>query len=173
MRYPKTTGTTPTLPTYSVDGDVPAFYQNSVSPSTHLDVDCKNMIQQELVNAIVDQGVDIDPTKDNQLSTVLNAIKTSRTASVAVNGWKKDSETGIIEQWGRSDGTPANTSITFPIPFPNECFNIQVTTIGPGSGSALVLRADAVTKTGFKTRGDSWFSPQDNTTGKFWRAIGH
>ncbi|PNK93105.1 hypothetical protein CEQ28_023465 [Hafnia alvei] len=49
------------------------------------------------------------------------------TASKAVNGWEKDSVTGIIRQWGTFSGAYANSSITFPLAFPSTCSNVILT----------------------------------------------
>ncbi|WP_104097559.1 gp53-like domain-containing protein [Stutzerimonas kunmingensis] len=68
----------------------------------------------------------------------------ANTALLAVNGWHRDGDTGLIEQWGEAvvpaDGTLA---ITFPVTFPN-AFLQGLATLGsvfnPGqdAGAALI-----------------------------------
>lgn len=64
------------------------------------------------------------------------------TASKANNGWFKDTNTGIITQWG--SGNVVNSAISFPIAFPNNCASVQVTDAGNGKASFSAVR----TKTG-------------------------
>lgn len=59
----------------------------------------------------------------------INAIK--NTASMTVNGWHKDTVTGVITQWGTVDYSTAppesNVTVNFPITFPNQCLNVLLT----------------------------------------------
>jgi len=48
------------------------------------------------------------------------------TASKAANGWFKDTNTGMIFQWGHNTSSVVgNATVTFPIAFPNACLNVQ------------------------------------------------
>ncbi|MDV0653546.1 hypothetical protein VC625_07955 [Citrobacter freundii] len=64
-------------------------------------------------------------------------------ASLGINGWFKDTNTGLIIQWGigGGEGGAKNYPIQFPIAFPNRCINIQVTlqstSWDANSGSAM------------------------------------
>ena len=62
------------------------------------------------------------------------------TASLGQNGYVKHAS-GLIEQWGRDalTGGGGSTTITFPIAFPNQCF--QVTANALGSPSASIARS--------------------------------
>lgn len=91
-------------------------------------------------------------------------------ASLAENGWWKDENTGMITQWGRGD-QPSRESgegywVDFPIPFPNACFNVQVT---HGQTTNTTWRVDigtwaaTPTPTGCFMRAEKQF---------FWTAIG-
>ena len=53
-------------------------------------------------------------------------------ASLAPNGWWKDEKTGIIYQWLKGEQVCSenqNKIVTFPIVFPHEVFNVQVSPI--------------------------------------------
>jgi len=52
------------------------------------------------------------------------------TASKAANGWYKDTNTGIIVQWGT--GSVLNTAFSLPIAFPSMCVSTQITDRGNG-----------------------------------------
>lgn len=85
---------------------------------------------------------------------------------------------GLYEQWGvvnTGGAGPGQVAITFPIPFPNGCYNVTVTTQNRNAaGSAGYNFADSLTAAGF----NAWFDVQQtgaNTgqRGGFWRAVGH
>jgi hypothetical protein len=67
-------------------------------------------------------------------------ITAGDTASLGQNGYIKHAG-GLIEQWGRDalTGGGASTTITFPIAFPNQCF--QVTANALASPSASITRS--------------------------------
>lgn len=65
------------------------------------------------------------------------------TGTVAQQGWIKYAN-GLIEQWGWSDGE----NITFPIPFPTECFVVSHSKTGTGRDT----RVEGVSRTGFSSR---------------------
>lgn len=98
------------------------------------------------------------------------AIKTT-SASLAENGWWKDESTGMITQWGRGNQPSRDSGegywVNFPIPFPNACFNVQVT---HGQTANVNWRVDigtwaaTPTPTGCYIRAEKQF---------FWTAIGY
>ncbi|WP_254065305.1 pyocin knob domain-containing protein [Cedecea sp. FDAARGOS_727] len=49
------------------------------------------------------------------------------TVGLAQSGWHRDWSTGLITQWGFTNNANNLQTINFPIPFPNNCFNIQST----------------------------------------------
>ena len=60
------------------------------------------------------------------------------------NGWAKDENTGIITQWGVVNSRGFNA---FPIPFPSQCYSVNLTSNGTESVVAYVY--GAVDKSGF------------------------
>jgi hypothetical protein len=92
----------------------------------------------------------------------------TNTALRAANGWYKDTNTGIIFQWGViKNSTIGNNTVTFPIAFPSACLNVQNTIIRP-SGNAGQDNWSMVT--GFTTTTASIGSDQN---GSYWYAIGY
>lgn len=86
---------------------------------------------------------------------------------------------GFIIQWGHaadelpftsSDDIQSTEIVTFPIPFPNECFQVHVTTLNIGDtggvASATVLKT-MPTRTGVE------FSAYTSDDGLYWIAIGY
>lgn len=90
------------------------------------------------------------------------------TASRATNGWFKDTTTGMIYQWGRNTSSVVgNTTVTFPIAFPNACLNVQNTLIR-NSGSA------GERPWGFVTSfNNTSVNLSSDALGSFWNAIGY
>ena len=88
-------------------------------------------------------------------------------ASPSTNGWFKDTNTGLIIQWGigGGEGGAKNYPIQFPIAFPNRCINIQVTlqstSWDANSGSAMGQIIN-------NTQAYCW-----STHSFFWFAIGY
>ncbi|MDP5159461.1 gp53-like domain-containing protein [Enterobacter ludwigii] len=89
-------------------------------------------------------------------------------ASRAANGWFKDTTTGMIYQWGRNaSSVVGNTTVTFPIAFPNACLNVQNTLIR-NSGSA------GERPWGFVTSfNNTSVNLSSDATGSYWYAIGY
>lgn len=64
-------------------------------------------------------------TNDNSTKVATTAfVKSLFTANKQQNGWWKDSNTGIIWQWGSYHTTGTKQYFTFPITFPNNIFAI-------------------------------------------------
>lgn len=60
----------------------------------------------------------------------VNITIPKNTALLSGNGWHRDVDTGLITQWGTLSSTVVgNITVTFPIAFPNTCFNVQSTII--------------------------------------------
>ncbi|MEI9881658.1 gp53-like domain-containing protein [Atlantibacter hermannii] len=100
------------------------------------------------------------------LSTWLNnRFATKSTAGLGQNGWERDASTGRIRQWGYTNQTTGFQYVTFPIPFPNQMSNIQVTPYTPGSTGTLECSCSEVSNTGAKlTANQPW--------PLFWEATG-
>jgi len=93
------------------------------------------------------------------------ALQSSRdfASSKAANGYQF-LPSGSIIQWGYAGAGSANTTISFPITFPNQAFNL---TFGSSVGSG-VPRGSALTTSGF------YYSPANYAnTLSFWQAIGN
>lgn len=90
------------------------------------------------------------------------------TASRGANGWSKDTTTGMIYQWGKNASSAVgNTTVTFPIAFPNACLNVQNTLIR-SSGSA------GERPWGFVTSfNNTSVNLSSDATGSYWYAIGY
>lgn len=69
----------------------------------------------------------------------------SNSASKSVNGWFRDSSTGVIRQWGIG---ALNTTISFPMAFPGACTSVQAIYLDATPDDALAVLS--VTKTSFK-----------------------
>lgn len=88
-------------------------------------------------------------------------------ASLGINGWFKDTNTGLIIQWGigGGEGAAKNYPIQFPIAFPNRCINLQATlqssSWDANSGSLMGQIID-------NTQAYCW-----STHSFFWFAIGY
>jgi len=95
------------------------------------------------------------------------------TLSAASNGYVK-LPNGLIIQWG-FDSTSFGNTTTFPIAFPNNCFNVSVTlntsVNSTQSGVAIYCAIYSKTTTGFTTQGIGWNSA--SVSGKYWFAIGN
>lgn len=104
--------------------------------------------------------------------------------SLGSNGWKEypdpNSPTGLIlEQWG-SQSSGNNSVITFPVPFPNACLNIQVSESNGNSGTwgvgvPTVHASSNKSKTGFihwtlSWNAGSWAAASNSVD---WRAWGY
>lgn len=90
------------------------------------------------------------------------------TASRAANGWFKDTTTGMIFQWGRNTSSVVgNTTVTFPIAFPNACLNVQNTWVrganNPGQSPWGFVSSFNNTSA----------SLSSDASGSYWYAIGY
>ncbi|MEA1063952.1 pyocin knob domain-containing protein [Erwinia sp. HR93] len=80
---------------------------------------------------------DLNPTSFNTFDGRYNL---KNTASKAINGWHKDSSTGIIRQWGIVNVTDnAIVTANFPIPFPGACASMNVTPISQAANSSAEI----------------------------------
>lgn len=86
-------------------------------------------------------------------------------ASLGVNGWHYDSNTGILTQWGQQ---PTTGNGTFPVTFPRafvDVYNVSITRIG--STQSPTGAVTDVTNTGFTLRQND-----GGNGGSYWQAIG-
>lgn len=87
-------------------------------------------------------------------------------ASLAKNGWRKTAD-GYIEQWGFISRTADTTHITFPIAFPTECQNVQLTLDWNGSFHDQDVYVQSLATTGFN------YIAGSGEVRAYYRAIGH
>lgn len=100
-----------------------------------------------------------------EVNNLVNARGAKSTASLGVNGWHRDGDTGFIMQWGQVGGGVGNVSITFPIPFPNACRSMSNTVMGDGGGDLNWSTVRTTSRTGASIGRDH--------NGAFWQAWGY
>ena len=83
-----------------------------------------------------------------------------------VNGWFKETTTGMILQWGFTNQTGGYQNITFPIAFPNACRNIQVTPYTANIAGTLECSVSQYSNTTARLNANQNFP-------LFWKATGH
>lgn len=86
------------------------------------------------------------------------------TSVLAPNGWKRFAD-GSILQWGIAQNSAADLSISFTVPFPNDCLVVYgCSGYTPGSGTIGYVACGGWSKTGFVARtsnpglGWHWFA---------------
>ncbi|EAR7071128.1 hypothetical protein J8N54_001637 [Salmonella enterica] len=96
-------------------------------------------------------------------ATANSTYQKINTASKASNGWFKDSNTGMIFQWGKL-GSSSDKTVTFPIAFPAAIVSVVTTCINDGeAGNASTVQN--LTNTSFTLHA----AGHDN----YWIAIGY
>ncbi|MEG0234071.1 MAG: pyocin knob domain-containing protein [Hafnia sp.] len=95
-----------------------------------------------------------------------NKYQLKNTASKTQNGWHRDGTTGEIEQYGYQGSFTGTHTITFPIPFPNACLNVQATPYMNGQIAACEAAISSYSKTGVTIVTNQNFPV-------FFRAIGY
>lgn len=117
--------------------------------------------------------------------TVSSIEATGSPFSATQNGYRTDPFTGIVEQWGISSalsgGNTGSVGVTFPIEFPNACWNIVCTpdNVGssswPGGWGVVTLYGYNRTRSGFTMYYDMANSGASisSVVHGFWRAIGN
>ncbi|EQB0138311.1 phage tail protein [Enterobacter cloacae] len=89
------------------------------------------------------------------------------TASKAANGWFKDTNTGMIIQWGiQSSGGNGTFGVTFPIAFPSTAVSVSMTR--NASNDSPTCSVYNVSRTGFTAR-----QADGGSGGSYWMAIGY
>ncbi|EGG6362765.1 hypothetical protein HI999_000731 [Salmonella enterica] len=99
-------------------------------------------------------------------STANSTYQKINTASKASNGWFRDSNTGVITQWGSVSGGGDGVTITFPIAFPSACVNLQLT-----HGQSISVTASPEVDTLATTYATIYTAP--NVVNTYWIAIGY
>lgn len=115
-------------------------------------------------------GIEDAYTK-TQIGDLLSRKQDKNTASMGVNGWRLDSATGLLEQWGQNnvgaDGVSA--PIDFPTPFAEvyNCFGNKITP-NPSDGDGNSAGAYAISNTQFRLFNDT----VNYGATVHWRALG-
>lgn len=79
-------------------------------------------------NGIYDYGQRVYSPNNPPPATDLSGYQRANTASLANPGWFKDTNTGLITQWGWKDGVGGpNCLVNLPIAFPSDISSVQVT----------------------------------------------
>lgn len=135
-----------------------------------------------LLNGSASQAFNVAPAAIGSTTQAVNQGQFS--SSLGSNGWKEypdpNSPTGfVIEQWG-SQSSGNGSLITFPVPFPNACLNIQVSESNGNSGTwgvgvPTVHASSNKSKTGFthwtlSWNAGSWAAASNSVD---WRALGY
>lgn len=175
------------LPAPAAVVGTPGYFSNgnptTSTPATVPTQDWFNTVQEELIGLVLAAGLTPDKSNHSQLLTALQTLFVSASGGVtgsvlAANG-RRISADGYIEQWGVvPDAITSETSvpITFPYPFPNECFGIEGHIINSGASPTgnTVLQEVSVTKTvGTLFIQDQSATFGDAAGGFRWRARGH
>ena len=93
--------------------------------------------------------------------------------SLATNGYQQ-LPGGMIMQWGQTDVlTNDNTTITFPIPFPNQCFIVIPAQYTADQASNINVQTSAYRGTGPITSFNMFARSTERAAGIGWMAIGY
>ena len=93
--------------------------------------------------------------------------------SLATNGYQQ-LPGGMIMQWGQTDVlTNDNTTITFPIPFPNQCFIVIPAQYTADQASNINVQTSAYRGTGPITSFNMFARSTERAAGISWMAIGY
>jgi hypothetical protein len=79
-------------------------------------------------------------------------------------------DNGLIMQWGQETATATTETVTFPIPFPNECLNVTCTDYASGDTGGLGSATGIKTLPTTTTAVFSCYTAADTF---FWQAIGY
>src|SRR5688572_21733587 len=123
------------------------------------------------------------PSNKDRLTSSLRSVRdavrgSGGNALLQENGYSQNAD-GLITQWGRATlfGGGGSSTITFPMTFPNECFNVVATPIAsPNTSLAYTAQIEAVTAanvliSGNRDDGGGIVSaPQMDI---FWQALGY
>ncbi|MBQ0956919.1 phage tail protein [Serratia symbiotica] len=90
------------------------------------------------------------------------------TASLEPTGWFRDSDTGVIKQWGIVNRNGDTTRVTFPTQFPNACVNVQLTLRNSNAGGST----SNVFANNEDTQGFNYITASHEVQ-SFWMAIGY
>ncbi|EIX6431188.1 phage tail protein [Salmonella enterica] len=99
-------------------------------------------------------------------ATANSTYQKINSASKASNGWFKDSNTGMIFQWGIVSGGGSGVNINFPLAFTSSCTNVQATHHRSGA-------ADYCPSVNNYNTMNATIDTDNNAGTIFWYAIGY
>jgi hypothetical protein len=102
----------------------------------------------------------IAPLGDSTTQLATTAF-VNRGGSLAATGWRENPD-GTIEQWGTANPAGGGVTVTFPVTFPNACYNVDAISI---AGAAVQTWLGA-------TPTASSFSLHNSGGTSLWRALG-
>jgi len=102
-------------------------------------------------------------------SGLVQQLTVNLTPSATTNGYTF-LPGGIIMQWGQSTSSSATQTVTFPVAFPTNCFNVQVTNT---SSSTTASGSNVLYSSGFSKTGFTFKYAGSSINGFFWFAIGN
>jgi hypothetical protein len=122
----------------------------------------------ELFSNVLSVGGPAVPCWTNAINTYQIPLILTSGFSVSSNGYFNFS--GLYFQWGTKTNASSSGTVTFPINFPNNCFNVQLTAYTVSSGS--VNRPCSVLTTSV-TNFTYGINSGSSTDSLFWFAIGN
>jgi hypothetical protein len=126
-------------------------------------------------NSITETKIALSAVTTNKIA--LNAVTADRinlVTSLSTNGYQI-MPGGLIMQWGLRVGSldDTNATVNFPITFPNNCLNVQVTlkdSNNAGSSASASASVQIINSSSFRIYGAGIsLSPE----GYYWQAIGY
>ncbi len=126
----------------------------------------------EIFTAIITDGINTASALYFQTDTGLLMQLTRNFVPVAAATGKTFLPGGLILQWGTVAATNSSPTVTFPLAFPANCFNVSITRMhsssSPGSNSYWLEFSSPLSKTSFKIINDD-----GHTWSYLWTAIGN
>ncbi|OCQ54057.1 hypothetical protein Ppb6_00782 [Photorhabdus australis subsp. thailandensis] len=85
-----------------------------------------------------------------------------------IASWREDNAPQVIQQWGIVTRVADKTPVLFPRPFPNACYNVQLTlkAVDDNGYDVASVRAENVSASGFT------YCAGEGEIVAFWFAIG-
>lgn len=159
-------------------GSQPAGYHTIIHEVTQTSVDTVTGYNQIfsgvpgtlVVNSVTTSKVPADGDTQLYSLTGTGALTQLTGKSSTANGYCWAG--GVLFQWGFVSTSAATGTVNFPIQFPTECFNVQITSkvTGTTTDNSAFYVNQTLTTTGF-----TWYQAHRPSTGTgfFWTAIGN
>lgn len=143
------------------------------------DANFANTITSELAKK-ADKGHTHRAAEISDLGDAIKQMAAAMQHQASTNGYTK-LPNDLIDQWGEvlmSWQGEGPVKVTFPIAFPNACYNVQITAKSSGRsgfvGTDLTIGVGEITATGFSAMLNTWTQgvAVNDFQGFLWRAIG-